>query len=108
MQEVLKNFAAAVGAREDKHIVLVLDGAGWHTSQKLTVPDGMSLIFLPPYSPELQPAERLWSLVDAPLINRTFETLQAVWDVLEQRCAALLKETERIRGLTCFHWWPQF
>lgn len=108
MQEVLKNFAAAVGAGNDKHIVLVLDGAGWHTSQKLCVPVGVTLVFLPPYSPELQPAEHLWSLVDSPLMNRTFATLHAVWDVLERRCAELLAETKRIRGLTNFHWWPQF
>lgn len=106
MERVLKNFAHAVGAGTDKHVVLVLDGAGWHTSKKLKVPDGMSLVFLPPYSPELQPAERLWSLVDAPLVNRTFETLEAVWSVVKQRCAALLQETDRIRGLTHFHWWP--
>lgn len=108
MQEVLKNFATAVGAGNDKHIVLVMDGAGWHTSRKLCVPNGNTLVFLPPYSPELQPAEHLWSLVDTPLVNRTFATLHAVWTTLERQCAALLAQTERIRSLTNFHWWPQF
>jgi len=36
---------------------------------------GIELEFLPPYSPELQPAERLWCLVDEPLINEHFSTL---------------------------------
>ena len=37
-----------------KHIILVLDRAGWHSSQELVVPDGIHFVFLPPYSPELQ------------------------------------------------------
>lgn len=106
MTRVLENFARAVQAGADKHIVLVLDGAGWHTSRQLTVPDGITLVFLPPYSPELQPAERLWALVDAPLVNRSFATLDDVWDTVERRCSQLVSHQEHIRGLTHFHWWP--
>ncbi|MBD2543030.1 hypothetical protein H6G72_04010 [Planktothricoides sp. FACHB-1370] len=39
--------------------MLAVDQAGWHRSQDLEIPVGLHLIFLPPYSPELQPAERL-------------------------------------------------
>lgn len=49
---------------------LVLDGAGWHTSAVLMIPDGIDLVWLPPVSPELQTAERLWPLVDKPTANR--------------------------------------
>src|SRR3712207_7930959 len=59
--------------RSRRSIVLVLDNAGWHGPEGLAVPDGISPVFLPPYSPELQPAERLWSLVDEPLANRRSE-----------------------------------
>lgn len=55
----LAEFARQVGASPTKQIVLVLDRAGWHTSLKLRVPDHVHLLFLPPYSPELQPAEHL-------------------------------------------------
>ncbi len=46
----------------------------WHLSQKIThnLPLGLHLEFLPPYSPELQPAERIWPIVDEPLANRSF------------------------------------
>jgi hypothetical protein len=37
-----------------------MDKAGWHTSGDLVVPENLSLVFLPPYSPELNPIERLW------------------------------------------------
>src|SRR4051795_3638751 len=59
---LLASFAAEVGAGPDKHIILVLDGAGWHVARDLEVPDGVELMFLPPYSPQIQPAERLWPL----------------------------------------------
>jgi transposase len=54
----LDAFAQAVGAGPIKQIVLVLDGAGWHTSVKVRVPEHVHLLFLPPHAPELQPAER--------------------------------------------------
>jgi len=50
----LAQFAQAVGAGPTKRILLVLDQAGWHTSKELVVPEGIHLLFFPPYSPELQ------------------------------------------------------
>ena len=55
----LQEFAQAVTAGHGKQILLVLDGAGWHSSPHVRVPGGLHLHFLPPYSPELQPAARL-------------------------------------------------
>jgi len=102
---VLNQFAQAVGAGSDKQILLVLDNAGWHTSATLTVPDGIHLHFLPPYTPELQPAERLWSLADAPLANRHFATLDALEEAHAQRCAQLQQQPDLIRRYTHYHWW---
>lgn len=67
---VLAAFARETGAGPDNLVVLILDGAGWHTAADLVVPDGIRLEFLPPYSPELQPAEHLWPLIREPLANR--------------------------------------
>ena len=53
LSAVLAAFAQAVGAGPDKLVVLVLDRAGWHVSEKLVVPDGIVLEFLPSYTPEL-------------------------------------------------------
>ncbi|WP_287358755.1 transposase [Moorena sp. SIO3B2] len=55
--------------------MLVEDNAGWHRSKKVKIPEGIKVEFLPPYSPELQPAERLWKLVDEPLVNNCFDTI---------------------------------
>ena len=42
------------------HGIVLMDKAGWHTASELRVPENLSLVFLPPYSPELNPIERLW------------------------------------------------
>jgi hypothetical protein len=50
----LAHFAQALGVGKNKRVPLVLDRAGWHTSKELLVPEGIHLLFLPSYSPELQ------------------------------------------------------
>ena len=54
---LLQTFAREAEAGMSRIILLVLDNAGWHGPANLKVPDGIRLIHLPPYSPELQPAE---------------------------------------------------
>jgi hypothetical protein len=58
-----------------------MDKAGWHTSGDLVVPENLSLVFLPPYSPELNPIERLWlHLRDNRLSHRVFQTTGEIVD----------------------------
>lgn len=102
----LAEFAAAMGAGAGKRIILVLDGAGWHGGKGVTIPVGIHLVALPPYSPELQPVERVWTLTDEPLANRTFADIAEMEAVQAQRCLALREEQAVIRAHTCFHWWP--
>ena len=60
MQEFLDRFAATIA--DDEHVVMVLDQAGWHDSRALSVPANITLVALPPYSPELNPVERAVAL----------------------------------------------
>jgi transposase len=107
MRAALAAFAADIGIDAQHRVALVLDGAGWHTSGRVVVPEGLHLIFLPPASPELQPAERLWRLVDEPVANRTFADLDALEDVLVRRCQVLAADRRRLKAHTRFHWWPK-
>ena len=103
---LLAAFARETGAAgRERHIVLVLDNAGWHGPENLAVPEGISLVVLPPSSPELQPAEHLWPLVDEPIVNRHFATLAELEAVIAERCRRL--EAAAIRPHTDFHWWPK-
>jgi transposase len=105
---LLEAFAREIGAGPDKHVSLVLDGAGSHVAKDLEVPDGLELMFLPAYSPELQPAEHLWPLADEALANLHFETLDDLDGVLAERCRILADDPDQIRANTLFHWWPEY
>ncbi len=105
---LLKAFAQEIGAGPNKHVILVLDGAGSHVAKDLEVPDGIELMFLPPYSPELQPAEHLWPLTDEALTNVHFETLDDLDETLAERCRILADDPEQISANTLFGWWPAY
>jgi hypothetical protein len=87
----LSHFAEEVGADENKRILLVLDRAGWHTGKEVKPPGGIHLEFLPPSSPELQPAERLWPLTEEAVANRLFEEIEDLEESLVKRCVALCR-----------------
>jgi transposase len=102
----LSQFAQEVGASKEKRILLVVDQAGWHTGKEVEIPEGIHLEFLPSYSPELQPTERLWPLTNEAVANRLFEGLDELEEVLVERCVALCEQAETIRSHTNYHWWP--
>lgn len=68
------------------HAVLVLDGAGWHRSNALVVPANISLLTLPPYSPELNPVEIIWQYLRSnKLAHRLYDTYE---DIVTACCEA--------------------
>ncbi|MGO8947032.1 MAG: hypothetical protein ACLQUY_05085 [Ktedonobacterales bacterium] len=67
----------------------------------------MHLLFLPPYSPELQPAEDLWLLTNTVLINQHVATIDELEEVQLACCAELQHQPAMIGSTTCFHWWPR-
>ena len=103
----LAAFARDEGIGRRRRAVLVLDRAGWHASTGLAVPDGVHLAFLPAASPELQPAERLWPLLDEPVTNRPFADLDELEAALVERCRTLEADRRTIKAHTRFRWWPR-
>ena len=68
------------------HAVLMVDQAGWHTSPKLKVPHNITLLPLPPRSPELNPVENVWQFMrDNWLSNRVFKSYD---DIVAHCCEA--------------------
>jgi transposase len=64
----------AAEVKPDEHVVLVMDQAGWHRSKRLRLPDCVTVLLLPPYSPELNPVENLWHhLRSRYLSNRAYD-----------------------------------
>ena len=96
--------AVAPGA----HGIVLMDKAGWHTASELRVPENLTLVFLPPYSPELNPIERLWlHLRDNRLSHCVFQTTEGIIDGCCQAWNWLLAETGRIRSLCSYPWLEQ-
>ncbi len=85
------------------HAALVLDRAGWHVARRLGVPDNVTLIPLPPYSPELNPVERVWLyLRERFLSHRVLDGYEAVLDAACRAWNALAAETGRLASLTAY------
>jgi len=100
-QLYLDDFAASLPV--DVIALLVLDGASWHRSAKLTVPDNLRLVFLPPYTPELNPAEHLWPLLREVTANQTFKDIDALETRLAERCVWLTDHPDKVARSTSFH-----
>ena len=99
MQAFLDRFAA--GLPERVHAALLLDGAGWHVAADIAVPANVSLVFLPPYSPGLNPVERIWLyLWERFLSLRLFADLDAIIDGCCDAWNRLTAEPGRVASLT--------
>lgn len=103
MQMFLDEFAAA-HVTPGRRVVLVVDGAAAHRAKRLRVPERITLVPLPAYTPELNPAERLWPLVKEGVANRTHETLASLEEAVCGRCQRITGA--QVTALTNYHWWP--
>jgi hypothetical protein len=87
------------------HAVVLLDRAGWHTTGKLRRPDNLTLMPLPPRSPELNPQENVWQyLRQRYLSNRVFDTYEAIIEAVCDAWARLLAEPTRITSIGSRQW----
>ena len=108
MEIALEQFVSQENIGKRKQVLMVLDGATWHTTPKLKLPKGLHLLPLPAATPEMQPAERLWPLLNEGLANKSFDSVADLERAMVKRCRQLSQQSERIRNLTFFHWWPDF
>ena len=105
--EAMQAHLAEIGAMvaSDAHAVLLLDQAGWHTTQKLRLPENLSLLPLPPKSPELNPVENVWQFPrQNKLSNRIFDGYEAI---VTAACAAwnsLSADPARITSIGTRQW----
>ena len=99
----LKEISATVPA--GRHAVLVMEQAAWHTTSKVKIFDNLTLISLPPASPELNPAEQVWQqLRDNWLANRCYNGYEAI---VESCCDAwnwFVNLPQRVRQLCSREW----
>ena len=104
MGRALADFASWADPEGKKLMVLLVDNAGWHVAKRLAVPANVVLHHLPPCTPELQPAERLWPLVREGLANKAFDDLPALEAKLNSRLNTLAGATDQVQAVTGYHW----
>lgn len=99
-------FLDEIASRDPQdHIIMVVDGAGWHKNQAMGLPPNLRLLFLPPYSPELNPVEHLWDeLREKHFHNRAFDSLNALEDTLVSALRTLELDQHRVKGICQWEW----
>ena len=104
MNEHLKEISLAVAP--GAHAVLVCDGAGWHQrGARLKVPGNITLLSLPPYSPELNPMENVWDyLRQNKLCALVWDEYENILDACQSAWCFLINDPDRIRSIGTRHW----
>lgn len=72
--------------------ILVLDNAAVHKAKALVIPQNLKLLFLPPYSPELNPTEKIWATLKRNFSNQLFNTMDDIYLFFEQQMTILSKQ----------------
>jgi DDE superfamily endonuclease len=85
--------------------LLIVDGAGWHSSPKLAVPENIVLLKLPSYAPELNPAENIWEYLRGNILShQVWETYEAIVDACCNAWNGLMCTPEIIRSIATRDW----
>ena len=87
------------------HAVLIVDQAGWHLTPKLAIPDNITVLALPPRSPELNPVENVWQFMrDNWLSNRIFKSYEDIVALCCQAWNNLIDQPWKIMSLGMRKW----
>lgn len=104
MQLHLDAISEQVGPH--RHVVLVVDNAGWHTSRSLAIPENITLFPLPPYTPELNVIERLWHWIkEHAFSNHVYPD----YDILVDAVSDMWRDvpSDRIQTVCRYSWMHQ-
>ncbi len=89
----------------DEYILMVVDGASSHRAKKLKVPNNIELLFLPPYSPQLNPQENIWDEMREKWFGNTvFRDMDAVEQRMLQALQTLEHDHKRIKSIVAWDW----
>jgi transposase len=92
-------------AHSQEYIVMILDGASSHKCKELQIPEEMALLYLPPYSPELNPTEQIWNVLRRnSFANKVFDSLEAATSQAENGLAQIASNSKALKSLTNWRW----
>lgn len=104
--QMMKLFLEEVSKRHpDKHVLMFMDQAAWHTTENLLLPENMTIDFLPPRSPQCNPQEPVWKVLRRDFLgNRHFNSLNDVASATANGLHALENDKPFLKGLCGFDW----
>ena len=104
--EAMDKHLEAIGAKAgDSHILLIMDQAGWHISKKLRVPENITILNLPAYSPELNPIELMWKyLREHHFSNRIYKDYDELLDTGCEAWNFVVNDTSLVKSLCNVNW----
>ncbi|MBU1246706.1 transposase [Patescibacteria group bacterium] len=88
----------------DEHVVVVWDNAPCHRRKDMSKIEGLTLIHLPSYSPELNPAERFFEEIRRETTNRVFESIEKQEDLITKAIKKWGDDTKRLKQLIGYEW----
>lgn len=103
MTQHLKQISEATAP--NRHAVVIVDGAGWHTMDTAALFSNVTLIKLPPYSPELNPIEQVWQwLRQNCLSNRVFQGFEEIVELVSEAWNCFISDIERVKSICSREW----
>jgi len=103
MTQHLKQISEATD--EGRHAVVVMDGAGWHTLDTASPFNNVTIMKLPPYSPELNPIEQVWQwLRQHCLSNRIFKGYEDIVESISGAWNSFISDVERVKSICTRDW----
>jgi len=99
-----KFLEALINQYSEYHILLVWDNAPFHRKKELQEMEGITPMFLPSYSPELNPVERFYGEVRKSNANRLFQNIEIQKNVIEEEVVKWMKDTDKTQNLCGYDW----
>lgn len=87
---------------KEEYKIIVLDNGAFHKAKKLIIPDNIVLLFLPPYSPQLNPAEKIWQFIKRRFTNRHFNKLDQISEFFTEEIQKIT--VDRVKSICAFEY----
>jgi len=104
-KESAKFFLEQLRQEVEGEIALVWDRAGAHRAMAAEMPEGITSVFLPRASPELNPIEQVWKALRKELANRIFERLEELEEAVREALRKFWEQPEVLISMTAYSWW---
>ncbi|QMU65954.1 MAG: IS630 family transposase [Flavobacteriaceae bacterium] len=104
--DIFENFLEDFSKQNPRELkIVIMDNAGFHACQNITIPDNIKLIRIPPYAPELNPAEKIWQWMKSKVVMKLFKDVETLQEKITQMVKQLTPKL--IKSITSYELYTQ-